>query len=44
MTPLHYAAKNGHNNVVEYLINNGADINGTSINFELNNITGILYI
>ena len=34
MTPLHYAAANGHISVVEYLVNNGADfrdgINGQS--------------
>jgi len=27
MTPLHYSAYNGHLNVVEYLINQKADIN-----------------
>jgi len=27
MTPLHYAAQNGHLSVVEYLVNQKADIN-----------------
>jgi len=27
MSPLHFSAKNGHLNVVEYLINHGVDIN-----------------
>jgi len=27
MTPLHYAADNGHLSVVEYLVNQKADIN-----------------
>jgi len=26
-TPLHYAAENGHLNVVEYLVNRNADMN-----------------
>jgi len=32
MTPLHYGAINGHLIVVEYLNNNGADINGKNVN------------
>jgi len=27
MTPLHWSSKNGHLSIVEFLVNNGADIN-----------------
>jgi len=29
-TPLHFAADNGHLNIVEYLVNNHADIEATN--------------
>jgi len=32
-TPLHYSALNGHFNVVEYLVSNGANINVQTISF-----------
>jgi len=32
MTPLHWAASHGHFNVVEYLVNQKADIKAKSIN------------
>jgi len=31
MTPLHWAATNGHLGIVEYLINHGAEINTRDI-------------
>jgi len=31
MTPLHYAAQNGHLSVVEYLVNQKAKLNGKNI-------------
>jgi len=34
MTPLHYAAENGHLSVVEYLVKNKADINAKNANVE----------
>jgi len=34
MTPLHLAAENGHLSVVEYLVNQKADINATSTSVE----------
>ena len=34
MTPLHYAAENGHLSVVEYLVNQKADINAASNGFK----------
>jgi len=34
MTPLHLAAENGHLSIVEYLVNQKADINTTNKDFE----------
>jgi len=34
MTPLHYAADNGHLSVVEYLVNQKADINAKTKSVE----------
>jgi len=34
MTPLHYAAQRGHLSVVEYLVNQKADINAKDIQGE----------
>ena len=34
MTPLHYAAHNGHLSVVEYLVNQKADINAKNSSVE----------
>jgi len=34
MTPLHYAAEKGHLSVVEYLVNQKADINAKSTSVE----------
>jgi len=35
LTPLHYAAQNGNLSVVEYLVNQKADINEKSKNYEI---------
>jgi len=42
MSPLHYAAQKGHNNIVEYLINHKADANAISYYFEFKYLS--LYI
>jgi len=34
MTPLHLASQNGHLSVVEYLVNQKADINAKNSDFE----------
>jgi len=44
MTPLHYAAQNGHLSVVEYLVNQKADINAKNNNVEFLYLVGLLFI
>jgi len=44
MTPLHYAAANGHLSVVEYLINQKADINAIEYSFEFLYLIILLFI
>jgi len=43
-TPLHYAAQQGHLSVVEYLINQKADINANNNNFEIYYLMRLLFI
>jgi len=44
MTPLHYAAKNGHLCVVEYLVNQKADINAKNSDVEFLYLIILLFI
>jgi len=44
VNPLHLSAANGHLSVVEYLVNQKADINEKSQNNEFLNIIGLLFI
>jgi len=44
MTPLHLAAQNGHLSVVEYLVNQKADINATNNWFEFLFLIPLLFI
>jgi len=44
LTPLHWAAQEGHLCVVEYLINHGADINDNSIDVEFLDLKGLPFI
>jgi len=43
-TPLHYAAENGHLSVVEYLVNQKADINAKNRDVEFFYLIGLLFI
>jgi len=43
-TPLHLAAKDGHICVVEYLVNQKADINARNTSVELIYLIGLLFI
>jgi len=43
-TPLHLAAKDGHLSVVEYLVNQKADINAKDNNIEFYYLIGLLFI
>jgi len=42
-TPLHYAAYNGHFCVVEYLVNQKADINAKDNGIELSYMISLLF-
>ena len=44
MTPLHWAAKNDHLSVVEYLVNQKADINAKDNSVEFSYLIGLLFI
>jgi len=44
MTPLHYAAQNGHLSVVEFLVNQKADINAKDTNVEFIYLIRLLLI
>jgi len=44
ITPLHYAADNGHLNVVEYLVNQKADINAKNTSVEFLYLIRLLFI
>jgi len=44
MTPLHYAAINGHLSVVEYLVNQKADINARDNSIDFFNMIKLLFI
>jgi len=44
MTPLHYAARDGHLSVVEHLINQKADINAKNSDVVLLYFLGLLFI
>ena len=44
LTPLHYAAENGHLSVVEYLVNQKADINAITKYVEFLYLIGLLFI
>jgi len=44
MTPLHYAAQYGHLSVVEYLVNQKADINAKNTSVEFLYLIGLLFI
>jgi len=44
MTPLLRAAINGHLSVVEYLVNQKADINAKNTNVEVLYLIGLLFI
>jgi len=44
MTPLHYAATNGHLSVVEYLVNHKVDINVKTYDVEFLYLIGLLFI
>jgi len=44
MTPLHYAASNGHLSVIEYLVNQKADINAKTTSVEFLYLIGLLFI
>jgi len=44
MTPLHYAAQNGHLSVVEYLVNQKAVINAKSASVEFFYLIRLLFI
>jgi len=44
MTPLHWAAYNGHLSVVEYLVNQKADINAKNTSVEFLYLIGLLFI
>jgi len=44
MTPLHYASANGHIHVVEYLINQAADIDKKDVDVEFLYMIGLLFI
>ena len=44
MTPLHYAAYNGHLSVVEYLVNQKADINAKTGVFKFVCLIILLFI
>jgi len=44
MTPLHWAAYNGHLSVVEYLVNQKADINAIGENVEFLYLNILLFI
>jgi len=43
MTPLHYAASNGHFSVVEYLVNQKADIHAKDKDVEFLYLIGLLF-
>jgi len=43
-TPLHLAAREGHLSVVEYLINQKADINAKTTSVEFLYLVGLLFI
>ena len=44
MTPLHYAAQNGHLSVVEYLVIQKAGINAKDVYVEFLYLIGLLFI
>jgi len=44
MTPLHYAAREGHLSVVEYLVNQKADINSKDSDVEFLYLKRLLFI
>jgi len=44
MTPLHYAAQEGHLSVVEYLVNQKADINAKDTSVEFLYLMRLLFI
>jgi len=44
LTPLHYAAEKGHLSVVEYLVNQKADINAKNNGVEFLYLIGLLFI
>jgi len=44
MTPLHYAVREGHLSVVEYLVNQKADINAKNNSVEFLYLIGLLFI
>jgi len=44
MTPLHYAAENGHLSVVEYLVNQKADINAKGWGFDFLYLVRLLFM
>ena len=44
MTPLHFAAQNGHLSVVESLVNQKADINAKSTSVEFLYLIRLLFI
>jgi len=44
MTPLHYAAEHGHLSVVEYLVNQKANINAKNDDVEFLYLIGLLFI
>jgi len=44
MTPLHWAALRGHLSVVEYLVNQKADINAIAFDVEFLYLIGLLFI
>jgi len=43
-TPLHWAAEKGHLSVVEYLVNQKADINATNMDVEFLYLIRLLFI